>query len=98
MRFIVKGSGVFHIHPEDGPVFAIEVREGDLINVPAGTRHWFDLCADRCIRAIRLFRERAGWTPEYTGSAVAEAFQPMCMGPDYLRGSSFRIEPAIRVA
>lgn len=99
VRFIVKGSGVFHIHPDNAPVFAIEVREGDLINVPAGTKHWFDLCSDRCIRAIRLFREKAGWTPEYTGSAVAEGYQPLCLGPGYLSGSSFRIEqPAIHMA
>jgi 1,2-dihydroxy-3-keto-5-methylthiopentene dioxygenase len=48
VRFIVKGRGIFYIHPENGdPVYSIEVEEGDLINVPAGTKHWFDLCADR---------------------------------------------------
>ena len=98
VRFIVKGSGVFHIHPEDAPVFAIEVTAGDLINVPAGTKHWFDLCSDRCIRAIRLFRDKAGWTPEYTGSAIAEGFLPLCLGPHYLKGNAFRIDQAITVA
>ena len=39
VRFTVKGSGVFHIHPDSGPVFAIQVEAGDLINVPAGTKH-----------------------------------------------------------
>ena len=97
VRFIVKGSGVFHIHRDNGPVFAIEVREGDLINVPAGTRHWFDLCADHCIRAIRLFRDKAGWTPEYTGSGIAAGYQPLCLGPADVRGSAFRIEQAIQV-
>jgi 1,2-dihydroxy-3-keto-5-methylthiopentene dioxygenase len=84
VRFIVRGSGVFHIHAPGAPVFAIEVRAGDLINVPAGTRHWFDLCADRDIRAIRLFREKSGWTPEYTGDGIAAGFQPLCFGPGYL--------------
>ena len=56
VRFIVRGRGQFHIHPKDGaPVIAIEVAAGDLIRVPRGTWHWFDLCADRDIRAIRLF-------------------------------------------
>lgn len=96
VRFIVKGSGVFHIHPDNSPVYAIEVTAGDLINVPAGTKHWFDLCSDRCIRAIRLFRDKSGWTPEYTGSAIAEGFLPLCLGPTYLKGN-FRIEPAITV-
>ena len=95
VRFIVKGSGVFHIHPANAPVYAIEVTAGDLINVPAGTKHWFDLCSDRCIRAIRLFREKAGWTPEYTGSGIAEGFLPLCLGPTYLRGNPFRLEPAL---
>lgn len=84
VRFIVRGSGVFHIHPNQGPIFAIEVMAGDLINVPAGTLHWFDLCADRDIRAIRLFREKAGWTPVYSGSDVAVGYQPLCFGPSYL--------------
>lgn len=92
VRFIVKGRGVFHIHPKNAPVFSIEVEAGDLINVPAGTEHWFDLCADRSIRAIRLFREKAGWTPLNTGSSIAEGFQPLCWGPQYLPGSGARIE------
>jgi 1,2-dihydroxy-3-keto-5-methylthiopentene dioxygenase len=49
VRFIVEGRGLFHIHPKTGPVFAIEVEAGDLIRVPRGTHHWFDLCADRRI-------------------------------------------------
>ncbi len=84
VRFIVRGRGIFHVHPPAGPVFAIEVEAGDLINVPAGTKHWFDLCADRDIRAIRLFREKAGWTPVYTGDGIAAGFQPLCFGPNYL--------------
>jgi len=84
VRFIVKGRGVFHIHPMTAPVFSIEVEAGDLINVPAGTEHWFDLCHDRTIRAIRLFREKAGWTPVYTGNTIAERFQPLCFGPQYI--------------
>jgi cupin superfamily acireductone dioxygenase involved in methionine salvage len=44
VRFILKGRGVFHFHPDGHEVFALEVEPGDLINVPAGTKHWFDLC------------------------------------------------------
>jgi 1,2-dihydroxy-3-keto-5-methylthiopentene dioxygenase len=39
VRFIVEGRGLFHIHPDGGPVFALEVVAGDLIRVPQGTRH-----------------------------------------------------------
>jgi 1,2-dihydroxy-3-keto-5-methylthiopentene dioxygenase len=84
VRFIVEGRGLFHIHPAHGPVFAIEVEAGDLIRVPRGTHHWFDLCADRRIRAIRLFQDPSGWTPHYTSSGVDRGFQPVCFGPRYL--------------
>ena len=39
VRFTVKGSGVFHINPENAPVFSITVESGDLISVPKGTHH-----------------------------------------------------------
>ena len=84
VRFIVRGRGLFHIHPQEGPVTAIEVEPGDLLSVPRGTRHWFGLCADRDIRAIRLFQDAAGWTPHYTDSRVDEGYQPMCLGPAYV--------------
>jgi len=83
VRLIVSGSGVFHVRPKDGPVHAIEVGPGDSIRVPAGTLHWFDLCASREIRAVRLFKDPAGWTPRYTESGAEKGFQPVCLGPAY---------------
>lgn len=77
VRFIVEGRGLFHVNPPNGPVFAIEVEAGDLIRVPRGTRHWFDLCADRRIRAIRVFGDASGWTPHYTESGVEAGFRPV---------------------
>lgn len=84
VRFIIEGRGLFHIHPANGPVFAIEVGPGDLIRVPRGTHHWFDLCVDRRIRAIRLFQDVSGWTPHYTDSGVDKGFEPVCFGPTYV--------------
>jgi 1,2-dihydroxy-3-keto-5-methylthiopentene dioxygenase len=84
VRYIVAGRGLFHIHPPHGPVIAIEVETGDLIRVPRGTRHWFDLCGDRQIRAIRLFQDVSGWTPHYTGSALDRHYEPVCWGPRYI--------------
>lgn len=88
VRFILAGRGLFHIHPDEGPVVAIEVGAGDLIRVPRGTRHWFDLCGDRRIRAIRLFQNMSGWTPLYTHSGVDRNFEPVCWGPAYIRPRS----------
>lgn len=84
VRFILRGRGVFHIHPREGPVMAIEVVPGDLIRVPRGTHHWFDLCSERDIRAIRLFQDASGWTPHYTDSGVDSGYQPVCLGPSYI--------------
>ena len=83
VRLIIEGRGLFHIHPRGGPVFALEVEAGDLIRVPKGTHHWFDLCGDRRIRAVRLFQDPSGWTPHYTASGVDRGFQPVCFGPAY---------------
>ncbi len=84
VRFIIEGRGLFHIRPQQGAVIAIEVAPGDLIRVPRGTWHWFDLCADRRIRAIRLFQDSAGWTPHYTASGIDQNYQPVCLGPSYI--------------
>ena len=87
VRFIVRGRGLFHIHPEGRPVVAVEVTAGDLIRVPRGTRHWFNLCGDRDIRAIRLFQDAVGWTPHYTSSGIDTGYEPVCFGPVYLNAT-----------
>lgn len=84
VRFIIEGSGLFHINPANGPVCAIEVVAADLIRVPSGTLHWFNLCEDRRIRAIRLFKDAAGWSPNYSASGVDEKYQPLCFGVSYI--------------
>jgi len=83
VRFIIEGRGLFHVNANDG-VFVLEVGRGDLIRVPRGTHHWFDLCAEKRIRAIRLFQDPSGWTPHYTESGVDRGFQPLCFGPAYV--------------
>jgi 1,2-dihydroxy-3-keto-5-methylthiopentene dioxygenase len=84
VRFIVKGHGLFHIAPKGGDVVSIEMEAGDLIRVPRGTPHWFDLCGDRTVRAIRLFQDTSGWTPHYTGSGVDAGYEPVCFGASYI--------------
>lgn len=85
VRFIIRGRGIFHLRPRAGSVVAIEVGAGDLIRVPRGTWHWFNLCQDLEIRAIRLFQDPSGWTPLYTDSDVDRGYQPVCWGQSYLQ-------------
>lgn len=84
VRFIVKGHGLFHIAPEGGDVVSIEMEAGDMIRVPRSTKHWFNLCGDRTVRAIRLFQDVSGWTPHYTDSGVDAGYQPLCFGVNYI--------------
>jgi 1,2-dihydroxy-3-keto-5-methylthiopentene dioxygenase len=88
VRFIIAGHGLFHIHSANGAVLAVEVEAGDLIRVPRGTLHWFNLCSDRRIRTIRLFQDTAGWTPHYTDSRVDENFMPVCFSAAHLSMAS----------
>jgi 1,2-dihydroxy-3-keto-5-methylthiopentene dioxygenase len=84
VRFIIDGRGVFHIRPEKGPVVAIEVEPADLIRVPRATLHWFNLCPERRIRAIRLFQDPSGWTPHYSESGMDRGFDALCLGTSYI--------------
>ena len=84
VRFILKGRGLFHVHPPTGPIFAIQVEAGDLISVPAHTQHWFHLCADRTIRAIRFFQDKSGWTPHYVDDGKHEKYLPVCLGVSHV--------------
>jgi 1,2-dihydroxy-3-keto-5-methylthiopentene dioxygenase len=83
VRFILAGRGIFFLHLGE-QVVSVEVGPGDMLRVPRGTTHWFTLCEDRRIRAIRWFQQTAGWTPYYTGSGVDREFQPLCFGPAWL--------------
>jgi 1,2-dihydroxy-3-keto-5-methylthiopentene dioxygenase len=84
VRCVVAGRGLFHIHPQGALVVAVEVVTGDLIRVPRGTPHWFNLCGERRIRAIRLFQRHDGWTPAYTGTGADRNYEPVCFGIQYI--------------
>ena len=84
VRFILSGRGIFFLHASDHRVISAEVAAGDWIRIPRGTRHWFTLCSERQIRAIRWFQQTSGWTPEYTGSGVDQGYEPLCFGPTFL--------------
>jgi 1,2-dihydroxy-3-keto-5-methylthiopentene dioxygenase len=88
VRFILAGRGIFFLHLSDGSgnkrVASVEVGPGDMLRVPCGTKHWFTLCEERRIRAIRWFQQTSGWAPSYTDSGVDRGYQPLCFGPAYL--------------
>lgn len=70
VRFVVDGRGVFVIHAPDDKVFDVEVHPGDLLVVPEGTWHWFELCEDKQIKCIRVFTSKEGWVAHYREEAA----------------------------
>jgi len=73
VRFFVDGEGLFTLH-EGGRVFNMLCTTGDLISVPAGMKHWFDMGAAPRFTAIRLFVNPDGWVARFTGDAIADRF------------------------
>lgn len=73
VRFFVEGEGTFYLHL-GGRVFRTLCCRDDLISVPAGTPHWFDMGPAPRFAAIRLFTNPEGWVARFTGSPIAEGF------------------------
>lgn len=70
IRFFVDGRGCFSLHLA-GEVYAVVCEAGDLMSVPAGTRHWFDMGPTPDFCAIRFFQEENGWVAEFTGATIS---------------------------
>jgi 1,2-dihydroxy-3-keto-5-methylthiopentene dioxygenase len=73
VRFFVEGKGLFYLHPDEY-VYAILCEQGDLISVPAGIKHWFDMGAEPDLKCIRLFTTPEGWVANFTGDTISSRF------------------------
>lgn len=73
VRFFVAGSGLFTLHVDD-KVYEIECVKDDLIAVPDGTTHWFDMGTEPNFVAIRFFEQPDGWIGHFTGTDIAQQF------------------------
>lgn len=73
VRFFVAGSGLFSLHL-GSQVFEVRCEQGDLISVPANTKHWFDMGPEPSFVAIRLFTNPTGWVAHFTGNQIAIQF------------------------
>ncbi len=72
-RFFVQGSGAFYLHLNEA-VYRIVCEAGDLLSIPARTKHWFDMGADPEFTAIRFFTRPDGWVAAFTGDAIADRY------------------------
>ncbi|HJD79037.1 MAG TPA: cupin [Corynebacterium pollutisoli] len=74
VRFFVEGSGTFYLHIDD-TVYAVVCERGDLLSVPEGSTHWFDMgVADPQFCAIRFFHDGEGWVGDFTGEKISARF------------------------
>ncbi|MFH8802901.1 1,2-dihydroxy-3-keto-5-methylthiopentene dioxygenase [Streptomyces sp. NPDC017936] len=73
VRFFVAGAGIFYLHLA-GEVHAVYCEKGDLLGVPKGTPHWFDMGARPSFTAIRFFHEEDGWIGNFTDSGISRRF------------------------
>ena len=73
VRFFVAGSGLFTLHVGTS-VYEIECVKDDLIAVPDGATHWFDMGEYPNFVAIRFFTEPDGWVGHFTGTDIATRF------------------------
>ena len=73
VRFFVAGQGQFTLHIGER-IYDVLCEKGDLIGVPDGTRHWFDMGPNPNFIAIRLFTNPEGWVANFTGEDIGERF------------------------
>jgi len=73
IRFFAAGQGLFALRIGDR-VLEVLCTRGDLIAVPAGTPHWFDMGPSPDFVALRFFNDSRGWIAHYTGSDIADHF------------------------
>ena len=72
-RFFATGSGVFYLHLQ-GKVHAVLCEAGDLLSVPGGTTHWFDMGTNPDYVSVRFFHDDDGWVGNFTGSGISRGF------------------------
>lgn len=73
VRFFVAGAGQFTLHVGN-KVYEILCEQGDLVSVPDGVKHWFDMGEAPYFVAIRFFTEADGWVGHFTGTDIATKF------------------------
>ncbi|MBV4451771.1 MULTISPECIES: 1,2-dihydroxy-3-keto-5-methylthiopentene dioxygenase [Pseudomonas] len=73
VRFFIAGQGLFALHIGDY-VYALRCEKNDLLVIPAGTAHWFDMGENPHFVALRLFDTAPGWVPAFTGDDIARRF------------------------
>lgn len=73
VRLFVAGRGLFTLHIGDY-LYAVLCEKNDLISIPAGTPHWFDMGEHPHFVTVRLFSSPEGPVANFTGDDIASRF------------------------
>ena len=73
VRFFVEGCGLFSLHIGD-EVLQVNCGTNDLITIPAGTRHWFDMGSHPNYCVLRFFKNAKGWIASFTDDPIADLY------------------------
>ena len=73
VRFFVEGRGLFCLHI-GRDVLAVQCEQDDLIHIPAGTRHWFEMGEQPQFCVLRFHGTNSEWLATFTGDPIAERF------------------------
>jgi len=73
VRFFVAGRGLFSLHVDDY-IYAVLCEKNDLIALPAGMPHWFDMGEQPYFVILRLFNNPGKPVARFTGDDIASRF------------------------
>ena len=72
-HLFIAGQGLFSLHIGDY-VYGVRCEKNDLLVIPAGLPHWFDMGEHPHFVALRLFNTHDGSAPELTGDTRVHRF------------------------
>ncbi|KTC63503.1 acireductone dioxygenase [Pseudomonas fluorescens ABAC62] len=72
-RFFIAGQGLSSLHIGDY-VYVVRCEKNDLLVIPAGVAHWFDIGENPHLVTLHLFNSAQGAVPAFTGDAIARRF------------------------
>ena len=73
VRFFIAGVGLFAVHVGEY-IYAVRCEKNDLLVIPAGIAHWFDIGENPHLVTLRLFNNAQGQVPAFTGDEIARRF------------------------
>ncbi|AHC37011.1 MULTISPECIES: acireductone dioxygenase [Pseudomonas] len=72
-RFFIAGQGLFSLHIGDY-VYGVRCEKNDLLVIPAGLPHWFDMGEHPHCVILQLSHQPGHAVAEFTGSELAAGF------------------------